>query len=96
MAGALELSVSLTGLSREEARWGCRLLLDFGLLRPLPPLDPEAVLAALARDKKRREGGVPFILLSRLGEPVIREGVSGDRLAPLVSRLLAGQLSCQT
>jgi 3-dehydroquinate synthase len=93
MAGALDLSVQLAGLPPAEARWGGRLLEDFGLLRPLPPLDPEAVLAALARDKKRREEGVVFILLRHLGEPVIHEEVPMSRLAPLVSRLLAGKPS---
>jgi len=89
MAGALELSVSLAGLSREEARWGCRLLRDFGLLRPLPPLDPEAVLAALARDKKRQESGVPFVLLRRLGEPVVREDVPLAIVAEVLAEILA-------
>jgi 3-dehydroquinate synthase len=96
MAGALELSVQEAGLSPEEARGGCRLLQDFGLLRPLPPLDPEAVTGALARDKKRQEAGVALVLLRRPGEPVIREGVPVATLAPLISRLLAGRLSCQT
>jgi 3-dehydroquinate synthase len=96
MAGALDLSVQEAGLPQEEARWGCRLLRDSGLLRPLPPLDPEAVLGALARDKKRQEEGIALVLLSRLGEPVIREGVPVSRLAPLVGGLLAGRLACQS
>jgi len=94
MAAGLDLSVHLAGLPSEEARWGGRLLRDFGLLRPLPAMDPQRVLATLAVDKKRQEEGVAFVLLSRLGEPVIREGVSVSELAPLVFRLLGGKLTC--
>ena len=75
MAAALTLSERLAGLDATEAEWGRRLIRDFGLLQPLPELDPEAVMAALRLDKKRQETGVPFVLLPRLGEAVIQDGV---------------------
>jgi 3-dehydroquinate synthase len=96
MAAALDLSVHLAGLPLEEARWGGGLLRGSGLLRPLPAMDSGAVLAALALDKKRQEQGVAFVLISRLGEPLIREGVSLLELSALVSRMLAGEVSCLT
>ncbi len=85
MLAALSLSEMLAGLPAEEARRGRQLLRDLGLRgRPLPPLDPGDVLAALARDKKRLESGVPFVLLRRLGEAVVHEGVP----LPLVAEVL--------
>ena len=76
MLAALHLSERLAGLPAAEAERGRRLLRRLGLTRrPLPPLDPGAVLAALARDKKRLESGVPFVLLRRLGEAVVMADV---------------------
>jgi len=76
MLAALKLSERLAGLSKEESRWSQQLLRDFGYTRRLPPLDRDAVLAALTRDKKRQETGLVFVLLKRLGEGVILEDVS--------------------
>jgi 3-dehydroquinate synthase len=88
MAAALSLSEKIEGLPSAESQWGRDLLRKSGLLRPLPELNPEAVLAALQLDKKRQEEGVAFVLLRRLGEPVIREGVPVSQLAPIISTLL--------
>jgi 3-dehydroquinate synthase len=75
MIAALTLSERLAGLDHHEAEWGRRLIRDLGLCRPLPQLNPDAVMAALSLDKKRRETGVPFVLLPRLGQTVIQEEV---------------------
>jgi len=75
MLMALRLSEQLSGLPEEESRWGQQLLRKFGYAEHLPPLDREAVLAALIRDKKRLEAGLVFVLLRRLGEAVIQEDV---------------------
>jgi len=49
------------------------LLARAGLPTTLPmPVDVDAVIAALGRDKKRREGRVPFVLVG--GEGDVREG----------------------
>jgi 3-dehydroquinate synthase len=88
MAAALTLSERLAGLDATEAEWGRRLIRGFGLLQPLPELDPEAVLAALRLDKKRQETGVPFILLPRLGEAVIQDGVPLGMVAEVLKELL--------
>jgi 3-dehydroquinate synthase len=75
MLMALRLSERLTGLPKEECRWGQQLLRSFGYERALPRLDREAVLDALTRDKKRQEAGLVFVLLKHLGEAVIKENV---------------------
>jgi 3-dehydroquinate synthetase len=61
-----------------------------GLLKPLPELDPEAVMAALRLDKKRQETGVPFVLLPRLGETVIKDEVPMDLVAEVLKEMLGG------
>ncbi len=71
MLAALELSVRLTGLSREDAAYGQRLIRGFGLARRPPRVNPEAVLAALPMDKKREGQTLVFVLLQDLGKPVI-------------------------
>jgi 3-dehydroquinate synthase len=88
MVAALTLSESLAGLDPGEARWGRRLIRDFDLCRPLPRLDPGAVMAALSLDKKRRERGVPFVLLPRLGQAVIREEVPPGLVQKVLQEIL--------
>ncbi len=89
MLAALKLSEKLAGLPPDEARRGRQLIGELGLIRrPLPPLASEAVLAALARDKKRLESGVPFVLLRRLGEAVIHEQVPLALIQQVTSEIL--------
>jgi len=90
MAAALELSRRSAGLSQEEAAWGLRLLTDFGLLGRPPALDRQSVLAALPLDKKRTEQGLALVLLRRLGEPVIQEGVPASLVAEAMDRVWGG------
>jgi 3-dehydroquinate synthase len=90
MAAALRLSEKLAGLPPEEARWGRGLIKDFGFTRNLPDLDPGAVLAALRLDKKRREDGLVFVLLRRLGEAVIQENVPPALVAAALEEILGG------
>ena len=92
MVAALTLSERLAGLDPTEAEWGRRLIRGFGLLSPLPELDPEAVMAALRLDKKRQETGVPFILLPRLGEAVIQDEVPLGLVAEVLKEMLGGGL----
>jgi 3-dehydroquinate synthase len=88
MVAALTLSERCAGLDPVEAERGRRLIRECGLCRPLPPLDPGEVMAALLRDKKRQESGVPFVLLSRLGEAVVRDGVDLDLVAAVLAKML--------
>ena len=91
MLMALSLSERLTGLPGEESRWGQQLLKSFGYDRRLPPLDREAVLTALTRDKKRLEAGLVFVLLRHLGEAVIQENVPLALAGEAVAAVLEAQ-----
>ncbi len=48
-------------------------------------------MAALSLDKKRQESGVPFVLLPRLGESVIKEGVDLGLVAEVLKEILGGR-----
>ncbi len=87
MDAALLLSEKLTGLAPAEAQQGHRLLRDFGLLRPLPPLDRQTILNALPMDKKRRENDLVFVLLKRLGEAAILPNVPLPLIADCLKEL---------
>jgi len=89
MVAALTLSEHLAGLDAAEAEWGRRLIRDCGLCRSLPALNPDVVMSALRLDKKRRETGVPFVLLPRLGAAVVREEVPLGLAAEVLEKLLA-------
>jgi 3-dehydroquinate synthase len=88
MLAALDLSEKLAGLPPQEAARGRGLIHKFGLARRLPRLDPQAVLSALALDKKRQADRVVFVLLRRLGEPVIQENVP----LGLIKEVLVGEV----
>ncbi|MEW6388410.1 MAG: 3-dehydroquinate synthase [Thermodesulfobacteriota bacterium] len=75
MLAALRLSEELVGLPPAAGERGRRLIKDLGLARSLPRLDPQAVLAALPRDKKRQDRDLVFVLLKAWGEPVLHSGV---------------------
>ena len=47
-------------------------------------------MAALSLDKKRQESGVPFVLLPRLGETVIKDGVDLSLVAEVLKELMGG------
>jgi shikimate kinase / 3-dehydroquinate synthase len=64
------------------------LLARHGLPTGLDPeLDPDAILAAIERDKKRTEEGVGFVLLERPGEPVIGQHVDPESIRAAVEEL---------
>jgi 3-dehydroquinate synthase len=88
MVAALTLSEQFTALPHAEAEWGRKLIRDFGLSRALPKLHPEAVMSALRLDKKRQASGVPFVLLPRLGEAVVRDDVPLALVAEVLKDLL--------
>jgi len=90
MVAALTLSERLADLDPAEAQWGRRLICDLGLCRPLPELNPAAVMTALSLDKKRQETGVPFVLLPRLGETVIKDAVPMGLVAEVLKEMLGG------
>jgi len=85
LLAALRLSEA-TGLREEVAeilgRHGLPVALD-------PGVEVEAILEALARDKKRTAAGVGFVLLSEPGEPRVGQLVDPARVREAVEELRA-------
>lgn len=70
-----------------------RVLRALGLLRPLPPLDAEAVIARLAVDKKVRAGRIRWLLPARVpGSVCVREDVPLPLVRSLVIATVEGTL----
>lgn len=90
MLAALYLSEKLAGLPPEDGARGRRLIRQAGLARSLPPLEPPAVLSALTLDKKRQADRVVFVLLKRLGEPVIEENVPLEMIEAALKQEIFG------
>ena len=95
MRVAGRLSTEIVGLSAADREWQDRLLDRLGL-RPLPPVQPAAVLRRLGHDKKAVGGEVRWVLLARRGEPVtllLRSGhmlkVGRDFDEPTFARVVA-------
>ena len=80
------------GLASEEtmARQE-RLLEAVGLPVRADAVDVEAVLAAIARDKKARDGRVPFVLAPRIGAFRLVYDVSADDIRAVLGALRAGR-----
>lgn len=63
------------------------LLAGLDLPRRIGDLDPEALYAAMATDKKWREGRSRFVLLRRVGDPLIMEGVDRQLVLDVLNEL---------
>jgi shikimate kinase/3-dehydroquinate synthase len=70
---------------REQVR---ELLLDHGLPVQLEGASVEAVLQALARDKKRLGAAVPFVLAHAPGEVSVQNEVAGEEVRDAVAELI--------
>src|SRR2546425_1138038 len=68
LAEAARLAHRLGHASLETVVRQERLLEALGLAVRLPDVDHAAVLAAISRDKKSRDGKVPFVFAPRIGE----------------------------
>lgn len=67
MATEARLALRLGVASEATTRRQEALLSALGLPVRLPPVDADGVIAAIARDKKARDGRVPFVLAPRIG-----------------------------
>jgi 3-dehydroquinate synthase len=86
MLFALRLAVR-RGLDPAVAGRIRSLLARFGL-PPLPTLDPAALLAHMARDKKALEGGLVWVLPAAMGEGRMVQGIGREELTAELARFL--------
>lgn len=90
MIGAASIAAArgiLSDADRDRIVAGVEAL---GRRPPVSDLDGNAILAALARDKKARAGHVPFVLPTRIGEVVIEPRVSTDEIRAALRTLGVG------
>jgi 3-dehydroquinate synthetase len=62
-------------------------------LPPLPALDPETLVAIMARDKKAREDGLVWVLPRSLGEGWMAGGISNEEVRAGLREFLLDPLS---
>jgi 3-dehydroquinate synthase len=82
-----------TRLGLADARTGARqvaLLRAVGLPTRFDAPDPGAVVEALRRDKKARDGQVPFVLLKALGRAEVRSDVSPAAVLDVLESIHGG------
>lgn len=73
--------------SAETAERQEGLLEALGLPVRMPPLEPAALLAAMARDKKSRNGRVPFVLAPAIGAFRIVYDVPGEEVSAAMAEV---------
>ncbi|MCX5787184.1 MAG: 3-dehydroquinate synthase [Elusimicrobia bacterium] len=81
MRAALALSLMKTGLPKADALDAGRVLAQIPV--PRPPARPERLLARMRRDKKARGGRIRFVLLKRIGRPVVAAVTESEARAAL-------------
>lgn len=87
---AVRLSVAKAGLPADEAERVLAALRAFHLPLHVPSgLSTDAIMDALARDKKFESGRVRFVLLERLGRAVLSSAVSAADIREVVEALKA-------
>jgi len=88
MLAAAEIGRRMGLTSPELAERQKTLLERFGLARPLPAVTAEAVLSAIALDKKVSGKSVRWVLLQGVGNPVLRSDVPELLVREVVGGLL--------
>ena len=88
MIAALDLSVRLAGLRRDQADRVKGVITACGLPTSIPQdLPTEKILAALGRDKKFDRGSIRFVLTKELGSAYVSDKVTLDDVTGAVERL---------
>jgi len=69
MRAALALSIMKTGLPQQDALDAGRFLASIPV--PRPAVRPDRLVARMRHDKKAKDGKIRFVLLKRIGRPVV-------------------------
>lgn len=77
MRAALAMSERVAGLPGAQRRRAEQAFDALGLPRTMPPLSAARLLAAMARDKKRRNGRVRWVLIPRIGHASVPRSMTG-------------------
>ena len=93
MAAAARLAHRLGLASLDTVLRQERLLEGLGLPVRLPDIDHAALLAAIGRDKKARDGQVPFVLAPRIGEFRLVFDVPPDTLRAVLAELSPAEIA---
>jgi 3-dehydroquinate synthase len=88
MAGAAELGRRLGITPPELIERQNALLRRFGLLRSLPPVGVDALVAAISLDKKVVGKSVRWVLLSGAGRPALRTDVPAELTREVLEEML--------
>ncbi|MBM4444173.1 MAG: 3-dehydroquinate synthase [Chloroflexi bacterium] len=89
MTGAAMLAHDLGLLPRDVLQEQSALLQAFGLPARCSGVDTAGVLEAMEMDKKASGGALRWVLLSGVGNPVIRNDVPEERVRDVLGRLLS-------
>lgn len=88
LVAATRLSVEKAGLPDAEGDRILRALSTYGLPTRLPSdISDEAVVAAMARDKKFEAGQIRFVLLRKLGDAFVSDSVNPEDLRRALAAL---------
>lgn len=88
MIAALDLSVRLAGLPRDQADTVRQTIVACGLPTAIPSdLPIDQILSALRRDKKFDVGAVRFVLTGKLGSAYVSDKVTLDDVTGALARL---------
>jgi 3-dehydroquinate synthase len=87
IVGAAEIAAKLGLLDDSVVERQKTLLREFGLPVTCPGVDVNAVMRAIELDKKVRMKAVRWVLLSQIGETVIRNDVSSEVVRSVVEEL---------
>ena len=88
MIAALDLSVRLAGLPRDQADRVKGVIIACGLPTSIPTdLPTEKILAALGRDKKFDRGSIRFVLTKEIGSAYVSDKVTLDDVTGAVEKL---------
>ena len=90
MMGAAMLSHNLGLLTWEVVKRQRTLLEEFGLPTQCSGVGLEAVLRAMELDKKVKKRAVRWVLLTDIGQSVIRDDVALEQVVKVLEELLAG------